>query len=74
MVVNDYFKTGAGEFALWNENDGIVIWRRGNKFFKDTRHISEKAYIDRHKTETISKTEYLKYLSMYGKLLQNERM
>lgn len=72
--MTDYFNTGAGEFALWNENDGIVIWWQGNNYFKETRHLSGIPHLDRHKSETITKAEYLKYLSLYGKTLKNERM
>lgn len=71
MNYSDFRKTGAGEFSIWNNNDfGQCFYRHSGKFFKD--YLNNKNYA-LEKTEEITKSEYLKNLSEYGKLLQKER-
>lgn len=67
------FRTGAGEFALWNDSKdgGECYYRHSGKYFCD--YLCNKNY-SLERTERITKTEYLKKLSEYGKILKSERM
>lgn len=65
-------RTGVGEFALWNSHNdcGFCYYRHSGKFFQD--FLNNKNY-HLENTKEITKAEYLKKLSEYGKLLQKER-
>ena len=69
------FKTGVGEFSFWRDlSHGECYWRKGNNFYKDEIVVSEAVQKNKCVTSPITKTEYLKKLSEYGKTLQKERM
>lgn len=66
-------KTGACEFSIWDDQErGRCFYRHNNVYYVDEIRISEAISRDSCKTKLISKAEFLKNLSVFGKTLKDE--